>query len=281
MKNRYKEIIEINKNFQKTIALSNAESVSRETKNLGDKYILSLKNDLKTKNKTLWSDISKNYKNEIDVDTKMKIFMSEFDNEELFIAHETSDFIFNENCLKLNRNEMIVYYAEKNEESVLESLNKATRNGRSVYVIEKSSCKVKKANRGLSGYRKRFFNFFMKELNTEDLTILLNWFQKTTKIENNKSKQKPLHLLAKLIHNQKLKVRLGRYVEGLLEPNFNEWVEVSIHLERDSRKRVSVLALKEREWAEYSYNDYIEPTDKNKNGLFLTEDYYMEIAFIE
>lgn len=217
MKNKYKEIIEINKNFQKTIALSNAESVSRETKNLGDKYILSLKNDLKTKNKTLWSDISKNYKNEIDVDTKMKIFMSEFDNEELFIAHETSDFIFNENCLKLNRNEMIVYYAEKNEESVLESLNKATRNGRSVYVIEKTNCKIKKVNRGLSGYRKRFFNFFMKELNNEDLIVLLNWFKKTTKIECNKNNKKPLHVLPRLTDNQKRKVRLGRYVEGLLD----------------------------------------------------------------
>ena len=83
--------------------------------------------------------------------------------------------------------------------------------------------------------------------------------------------------LDSLQHDDKVIARTGRYVDGLLKPDWSDWTEFEIHVERRANGEISTLALKNFEWAEYGCESYNFPSEFHPFGCFEAEGYYLEI----
>jgi len=77
-----------------------------------------------------------------------------------------------------------------------------------------------------------------------------------------------------LQHGQVVRARWGRAGENA--PNWCEWTDVSLHVQRH-QGCVTLVALQRVDWAEATPRDFCPPDEFSPNGMFLVEDYYLEI----
>lgn len=85
------------------------------------------------------------------------------------------------------------------------------------------------------------------------------------------------NLLSHLEHDQEVEVRTGRYVQGKDEPDWSDWRKERLHIQRRPNGEIACLSLQGSDWAEYDCHCYEEPHSMHPYGVFLVEDYYMEI----
>lgn len=71
----------------------------------------------------------------------------------------------------------------------------------------------------------------------------------------------------KLKNGQIVTARWGR--TGREAPEWNNWQDAELYVQFHNDK-ICIITLKNEVWAEYSPDDY-------DDGIFLTEDYYLEI----
>ena len=76
-----------------------------------------------------------------------------------------------------------------------------------------------------------------------------------------------------LSNGQVVRLRMGRYVEGLAQPAWGAWRRLPLLVQKDNAGRVCSMTVDtEPEWA--SYDPRHEPP---VDGVLLCEDYYLEI----
>lgn len=78
-----------------------------------------------------------------------------------------------------------------------------------------------------------------------------------------------------------VQVRTGHPKRGLYHPDWSEWFDVELYVQDNFRGEIAGIALKNYEWAEYDADCYFEPNENHPYGLFLIEDYYMELRLKE
>lgn len=88
------------------------------------------------------------------------------------------------------------------------------------------------------------------------------------------------NLLFNLEDNQTVEVRTGRYVEGKDTPDWSSWRKESLHIQKRPNGEIACLSLKNCDWAEYDAHSYEPPHKYHPYGVFLVEDYYMELRLI-
>lgn len=84
--------------------------------------------------------------------------------------------------------------------------------------------------------------------------------------------------LSKLKHNLVVEARLGLYIPNKTEPEWEDWKDYTLFIQNRTNGEIATLALQERlEWAEYSCESFCEPSKHHPDGVFLVEEYYLEI----
>lgn len=281
----YNKIIEINKSYNQVKKAGNISGVSESTKELGNQYTKALKKELSEENKSILEELSKFYQSKIPVNYQIKVSLSDFRFQELMDLHERVHFAFNLNCLKMYREQIILYIDKENLEDIKNALSSILVSRTEVNILEEKDYKNKIIDRNERGYRRKFFNRFLPNLMRNEETILIKWFEKATVFENKLKEEKPKfkgkELLDHLYHGQTVLARRGMYVSNKTSPEWSDWEEQELHIQLDIHGNIGVLALKNVEWAEYCYRTYGEPNEYHETGVFIVEEYYLEIKLIE
>ncbi len=85
--------------------------------------------------------------------------------------------------------------------------------------------------------------------------------------------------IADLKDGQVVRARVGR--AGRESVEWQEWKDYFLYVQRNKKGEIVIITLHRSGWAEYSPDDYEPPTGYHPYGVFLAEDYYMEIEGLE
>lgn len=80
--------------------------------------------------------------------------------------------------------------------------------------------------------------------------------------------------IGELQDGQVVRARWGR--AGEEDVNWGPWKDVPLYIQRH-KDRVTCIALKDINWAEYGPDDFNPDYANPKFGVFLAEDYYLQI----
>ncbi|MBM25435.1 MAG: hypothetical protein CL760_07110 [Chloroflexi bacterium] len=179
----YDKIIEINKSYNQVKKSGDISGISESTKALGKQYTEALKKELSEENKYIFDELSKFYKSTISVNYQIKVSLSDFRFQELMDLHERVNFAFNLNCLKMYREQIILYIDKENLEDIKNALSSILVSRTEVNILEEKDYKNKIIDRNERGYRRKFFNRFLPNLMKNEEVILMKWFEKATIFE--------------------------------------------------------------------------------------------------